>query len=70
MAFCLNHSLALSAGVFVNHLETTPDVLVWKLDRSRGLLDNDVHRRLKGHEGQVWAWASRLIDSARCIHGL
>lgn len=53
MAFCLHHSLALSAGVFVNTVDTTPDVLVWKLDRDRGLLEHDKHSRLRGHEGQV-----------------
>lgn len=54
MAFCLHHSLVLSAGVFVNAFETTPDVLVWRLDRSRGLLEQDTNTRLKGHEDQVW----------------
>lgn len=53
MAFCLHYSLALSAGVFVNAVETTPDILVWGLDRDRGLLENDVQSRLRGHEGQV-----------------
>ncbi|CAM9206262.1 unnamed protein product [Scytosiphon promiscuus] len=53
MAFCLQHSLALSAGVFVNTVETTPDVLVWRLDRDRGLLEHDAQTRLRGHEGQV-----------------
>eukprot|EP00903_Cladosiphon_okamuranus_P012920 g12063.t1 len=53
MAFCLHHSLALSAGVFVNTVDTTPDVLVWKLDRERGLLECGKHARLRGHEGQV-----------------
>lgn len=53
MAFCLQHSLALSVGVFINAVETTADVLVWKLDRSSGLLENDIHTRLRGHEGQV-----------------
>ncbi|CAM9375604.1 unnamed protein product, partial [Ectocarpus fasciculatus] len=53
MAFCLHHSLALSAGVFTNAVDTTPDILVWGLDRDRGLLENDVKTRLRGHEGQV-----------------
>ena len=53
MAFCLQHSLALSAGVFVNTVETTPDVLVWRLDRDHGRLEHDTHTRLRGHEGQV-----------------
>lgn len=53
MAFCLQHSLALSAGVFANSVDTTPDVLVWRLDRDRGLLEHDMHTRLRGHEGQV-----------------
>ncbi|CAB1110919.1 unnamed protein product [Ectocarpus sp. CCAP 1310/34] len=53
MEFCLHHSLALSAGVFVNAVDTTPDILVWGLDRDRGLLGNDVQSRLRGHEGQV-----------------
>eukprot|EP00752_Nemacystus_decipiens_P009657 g8628.t1 len=53
MAFCLHHSLALSAGVFVNTVDTTPDVLVWKLDRDRGLLEQGNNARLRGHEGQV-----------------
>lgn len=53
MAFCLHHSLALSAGVFVNAVETTPDVLVWDLDRDRGLLGHGKHARLRGHAGQV-----------------
>lgn len=53
MAFCLHHSIALSAGVFVNTVDTTPDVLVWKLDRDRGLLEHGNNARLRGHEGQV-----------------
>ncbi|CAM9971015.1 unnamed protein product [Ectocarpus sp. 6 AP-2014] len=53
MEVCLHHSLALSAGVFVNAVDTTPDILVWGLDRDRGLLENDVQSRLRGHEGQV-----------------
>ncbi|CAM9103616.1 unnamed protein product [Ectocarpus sp. 13 AM-2016] len=53
MEFCLHHSRALSAGVFVNAVDTTPDILVWGLDRDRGLLENDVQSRLRGHEGQV-----------------
>lgn len=53
MAFCLHHSIALSAGVFVNAVDTTPDVLVWNLDRDRGLLEHGKHARLRGHEGQV-----------------
>ncbi|CAM9705457.1 unnamed protein product, partial [Ectocarpus sp. 4 AP-2014] len=53
MEFCLHHSLAMSAGVFVNAVDTTPDILVWGLDRDRGLLENDVQSRLRGHEGQV-----------------
>lgn len=61
MAFCLQHSLALSAGLFVKTIETTPDVLVWKLDRSQGLLEHDIHMRLKGHEGQVINYARAFI---------
>lgn len=61
MAFCLQHSLALSAGVFVNAVETTPDVLVWRLDRERGLLEHDTHTRLRGHEGQVRRLGCRSI---------
>lgn len=53
MAFCLHHSIALSAGVFVNTVDTTPDVLVWRLDRDRGLLEHDTRTRLRGHDGQV-----------------
>ncbi|CAM9150457.1 unnamed protein product, partial [Hapterophycus canaliculatus] len=53
MAFCLQHSIALSAGVFVNAAETTPDVLVWRLNRDRGLLEHDTQTRLRGHVGQV-----------------
>lgn len=53
MAFSLHYSLALSAGVFVNAVETASDVLAWKLDRDRGMLEQGIHRRLKGHEGQV-----------------
>lgn len=45
--------MAFSAGVFINTVDTTPDVLVWRLDRSQGLLTQDIHRRLKGHDGQV-----------------
>lgn len=63
MAFCLHHSLALSAGVFANSVDTTPDVLVWRLDRDRGLLEHDTHTRLKGHEGQVMT-ASDVLCSA------
>lgn len=53
IAFCLQHSMALSAGIFASTVETTPDVLVWRVDRSRGLLTQDVQMRLKGHDGQV-----------------
>lgn len=53
MAFCLHYSLALSVGVFVNAVETTSDVLAWKLDRDGGMLEPGIHTRLKGHEGQV-----------------
>lgn len=65
MSFCLHHSLALSAGVFVNTLETTPHVLVWRLDRSCGLLEHDVHARLKGHEGQVQLRAVVALGGGR-----
>lgn len=53
MATCDRFPLALSAGVFLNASDTTPDVLVWRVDRSRGLLSLDKHRRLRGHGGQV-----------------
>eukprot|EP00904_Undaria_pinnatifida_P002793 jgi/Undpi1/12514/HiC_scaffold_6.g02183.m1 len=53
MAFCLHYSLALSVGVFVNAVETTSDVLAWKLDRDGGMLESGIHTRLKGHDGQV-----------------
>lgn len=63
MAFCLHHSLALSAGVFVNTVDTTPDVLVWKLDRDRGLLEHGKHARLRGHEGQVRKQTKAVISA-------
>lgn len=53
MAFCLHYSLALSAGFFVNAVETASDILAWKLDRDGGMLEQGIHKRLKGHEGQV-----------------
>lgn len=53
MAFSLQYSMALSAGVFINAVETTPHVLVWRLDRSQGLLSQDTHKRLKIHDMQV-----------------
>lgn len=62
MAFCLHHSLALSAGVFVNTVDTTPDVLVWKLDRDRGLLEHGNNARLRGHEGQVRTEPKERVD--------
>ena len=53
MAFCLQCSLVLSAGVFENALETTSDVLVWRFDRSQRQLERDFSTYLRGHESQV-----------------
>lgn len=66
MEFCLHHSLALSAGVFLNAVDTTPDILVWGLDRDRGLLENDVQSRLRGHEGQVYRKEVEPGSLAKC----
>ena len=70
MAFCLHHSLALSAGVFVNTVDTTPDVLVWKLDRDRGLLEHGNNARSHFCGGAVegpFVFVSRVGLCGRCL---
>lgn len=53
MNVCHQHAVVLSAGVFTNTIETTPDVLVWRVDRSRGKLERNCRTYLRGHKAQV-----------------